>query len=110
MNYNIKNFIIFSSLFIFIIILVIFLRKTTNDSLLDYEISAKVTSIYRDRKEHNFLFVKYSNGSVELLDYPYKIGDSISKKKGDSIEYIFREDSVIQNNLFETARKEKTLK
>lgn len=110
MNYNTKTILILFAFSISVIILIILLRKTTEDSLKDYEMSAKVTNIYRDKNEHNFLFVKYSNGVVELLDYPYKVGDSISKKKGDSIEYIFRENRIIQNNLFEKARKEKTLR
>ncbi|MCQ4140509.1 hypothetical protein [Chryseobacterium sp. EO14] len=107
MNYNTKNIFVLFALFISVIIVS---RKTTKDSLTDYEISAKVINIYRDKNEHHFLFVKYSDDRVELLDYPYKLGDSISKKKGDSIEYIFRGDKIIQNNLFEKARKEKILK
>lgn len=110
MNYNTKNIFVLFALFISVIILIIVLRKTTKDSLTDYEIFAKVINIYRDKNEHHFLFVKYLDGRVELLDYPYKLGDSISKKKGDSIEYIFRGDIIIQNNLFEKARKEKILK
>jgi len=99
----------FLAIFFIILVLVIILRKTTKDNLINYEISTKVVDIYRDRNEHNFLFVKYSNGLVELLDYPYKIGDSISKKKGDSIEYIFRNDTVLKNNLIQQARKENLL-
>jgi len=99
----------FLAIFFIILVLVIILRKTTKDNLINYEISTKVVDIYRDRNEHNFLFVKYSNGSVELLDYPYKIGDSISKKKGDSIEYIFRNNTVLKNNLIQQARKENLL-
>ncbi|WP_294284372.1 hypothetical protein [uncultured Chryseobacterium sp.] len=110
MNYNTKNILILFFLSISIIIFVIFSRKTNRDSLADYEIFAKVVDIYRDKNEHNFLFVKYSNGIVELLDYPYKIGDSISKKRGDSIEYIFRGDNIIQNNLFKKARNEKLIR
>lgn len=110
MNHNTKNILILFTLFISVIILVIFLRKTTKDSLTDYEMYAKVINIYIDKNEHNFLFVKYSNGVVELLDYPYKVGDSISKRKGDSMEYIFRGNRIIRNNLFEKARKEKTLR
>ncbi|HCA07165.1 hypothetical protein [Chryseobacterium sp.] len=104
---SIKNYIKYFFLAIFFVIFyfVFFRKKTTENSLIDYEMHAKVIDIYRDRNEHNFLFVKYSNGLVELLDYPYKIGDSISKKKGDSIEYIFREHNIIKNNLFKVARK-----
>ena len=110
MNNSTKNILILFALFISVIILIISLTKTTKDSLTDYQMFAKVINIYRDKNEHNFLFVKYSNGVVELLDYPYKVGDSISKKKGDSIEYIFRGNRIIQNNLFEQARQEKTLR
>jgi hypothetical protein len=105
---NIKYF--FLVIFFIVIFLIFFREKTNKKSLIDYEMFAKVTNIYRDKYEHNFLFVKYSNGSVELFEYPYKIGDSISKKKGDSIEYIFRGDSIIKNNLFEVARRDKILK
>ncbi|UKB86102.1 hypothetical protein LF887_10895 [Chryseobacterium sp. MEBOG06] len=65
----------------------------------------RVIDIYNNRHEHNFLYVKFSNGSEKILEYPYKLGDSISKKRGDSIEYIFRKDSIIENNLFEESRK-----
>ncbi|THV57070.1 hypothetical protein [Chryseobacterium candidae] len=104
---RIKNYIKYCFLAIFFVIffLVFFRKKTTENSLIDYEIHAKVVDIYRDRNEHNFLFVKYSNGSVELLDYPYKIGDSISKKKGDSIEYILRNGTWLKNNLIQQDKK-----
>ncbi|MCQ9637166.1 hypothetical protein MP477_19645 [Chryseobacterium sp. WG23] len=106
---KIKNYIkyCFLAAFFIILYLVFFHEKTVKNSLIDYEMYAKVTNIYRDKNEHNFLFVRYSNGSVELLEYPYKIGDSISKKKGDSIEYIFRNDTILKNNLIQQARKNK---
>ncbi len=56
------------------------------------------------------MYVKFSNGSQKILEYPYKIGDSISKKKGDSIEYIFRKDSIIKYNLLEESRQNGLLK
>lgn len=78
--------------------------------LLSIERYTKVIDIYNNRNEHNFLYVKFSNGSQKILEYPYKVGDSVSKRKGDSIEYIFRKDSIIENNLFEESRKNGLLK
>lgn len=77
----------------------------TRDILLSKKRNVTVTEIYRDRNEHNFTFVKFSDGNKELLDFPYKIGDSISKNKGDSIEYIFRNESVIKNNWLKSYSK-----
>jgi hypothetical protein len=73
--------------------------------LLDERRNTTVVDIYRDRNEHNFTFVKYSNGKKELLDFQYKIGDSVSKKKGDSIEYIFRNKKIIKNNWLKNYQK-----
>lgn len=70
----------------------------TRNILLNEKRNTTITEIYKDRNEHNFTFVKFSNGNKELLDFPYKIGDSLSKNKGDSIEYIFRNKKVIRNN------------
>ncbi|GAA4162371.1 hypothetical protein GCM10022217_29660 [Chryseobacterium ginsenosidimutans] len=72
--------------------------EITNKILLDSQIHSKVIRIYKNRDEHNFTFVKYSNGKEQLLDYPYQVGDSVSKNKGDSIEYVFRNNKVIKNN------------
>lgn len=79
-------------------------------NLLNIDRHTRVVEIYLNKNQHNFSYVKYSNGINELLEYPYKIGDSISKKKGDSIEYIFRKDSIIKYNLFEESRKYGVLK
>lgn len=72
------------------------------NALLSEKRNTSVVDIYKDRNEHNFTFVKYSNGKKELLDFPYQIGDSVSKKKGDSIEYIFRNKKIIKNNWLKT--------
>lgn len=105
---NLRYFMI---IILFVILyLVLSRKKRVEQSLLDYHLQTTVIDIYRDKNEHNFLFVKYSNGSVELLDYPYEIGDSISKKKGDSIEYIFRNGLLLKNNLIEKARENNLLK
>ncbi len=79
-------------------------------NLLNIDRHTKVVEIYSNKNQHNFSYVKYSNGINELLEYPYKVGDSVSKKKGDSIEYIFRNDSIIINNYLEEARKNGVLK
>lgn len=79
----------------------------TRNSILNLERHTKVVDIYINKEEHNFTYVKFSNGKSESLDDPYKIGDSISKNKGDSIEYIFRGDTILKYNMLESIRKEK---
>lgn len=90
--------------------LIINSNELLKQQLLSIERHTKVIAIYNNKNEHNFLYVKYSNGTQETLEYPYQIGDSVSKTKGDSIEYIFRKDSVIQNNFFEESRRNGKLK
>ncbi len=108
---NQQNIIVIAFL-IFIVTIVIISIYTdynryelTKETLLNIEKHTRVMDIYINKKEHNFVYVKYSNGKSESLDDPYKIGDSISKKRGDSIEYIFRKGKIIQNNLLENYRK-----
>ncbi|WP_263602877.1 hypothetical protein [Chryseobacterium sp. PET-29] len=93
-----------------IMYLIINSNRLVKEKILAIERNARVVDIYNNKKEHNFLYVKYSNGNQKLLEYPYKLGDSVSKKKGDSIEYIFRKDSIIKNNLLEDSRKNGFLK
>ncbi|PWN63108.1 hypothetical protein [Chryseobacterium oncorhynchi] len=101
----------FLCIFLFTLIyLIINSNSEREQKLLNVERHTRVVEIYLNKNQHNFSYVKYSNGINELLEYPYKIGDSISKKKGDSIEYIFRKDSIIKNNYFEEARKNGILK
>ncbi|WP_312902857.1 hypothetical protein [Chryseobacterium taichungense] len=105
-----KTIIIFIIVFGSILLLTIMYLILNSNSdrkqkLLSIERHTRVIDIYNNKHEHNFLYVKFSNGSQKILEYPYKVGDSISKKKGDSIEYIFRKDSIIENNLFEESRK-----
>lgn len=107
--------IIFLLIFGSIVFLTIFYLNNnsadlTKEQLLKINRHTKVTDIYVNKNEHNFLYVKFSNGTDKIMETPYQIGDSISKNKGDSIEYIFRKDSVIQNNLFDVARRENILK
>ncbi|MFP3833290.1 hypothetical protein [Chryseobacterium sp. SIMBA_028] len=85
-------------------------NKLVKEEILSIERNAKVIDIYNNKKEHNFPYVKYSNGTQKILEFSYQIGDSVSKKKGDSIEYIFRKDSVIKSNLLEKARRNGILK
>ncbi|STD06833.1 hypothetical protein [Chryseobacterium carnipullorum] len=112
---NKKSLIIFWLIFGSIVFLIIFYLNYNSDNLTKEQLlkinrHTKVIDVYVNKNEHNFLYVKFSNGSEKIMETSYHIGDSISKNKGDSIEYIFRGDSIIQNNLFETARKEKVLK
>ncbi|MDC8103206.1 hypothetical protein ACNFU2_21685 [Chryseobacterium sp. PTM-20240506] len=80
-------------------------EENVKKQLLHIENHSRVIDIYNNQKEHNFLFVKYSNGRKNILEFNYKIGDSISKNKGDSIEYIFRNGKIIENNLFDEYRR-----
>ncbi|WP_123873048.1 hypothetical protein [Chryseobacterium contaminans] len=103
--------VFFGGLLLFTIVyLIVNSSSERKQKLLSIERHTRVIDIYNNRKEHNFLYVKFSNGSQKILEYPYKVGDSISKKKGDSIEYVFRKDSIIENNLFEESRKDGLLK
>ena len=104
------------SLFIFFIIMTLFISFTfiyiyyNKDNFLKKEIlesnyNKTVDSVYVNREEHNFIYVKFSDGTKESPQFNYKKNDSIYKEKGDSIEYIFRNDSILKNNLFDTFRK-----
>ncbi|MGX9987246.1 hypothetical protein [Soonwooa purpurea] len=110
---KIIKFIIYffvTSFLLLIVYLAAISNLSTKNAILSINRTTKVVDIYHNIHEHNFLFVKYSDGYNGLLEYPYIIGDSISKKKGDSIEYIFRGDSILKNNLLERARKDGLLK
>lgn len=85
---------------------VIYGDEIKRDILLSDRRNATVTDIYIDRNEHSSTFVKFSNGSKGVLDFPYQIGDSVSKKKGDSIEYIFRNNKIIKNKWLKTYSKD----
>ncbi len=105
-----KIAIVFILIFVSLIIIVFIYKNNnrvnfTNASLLNMEKHTRVVDIYINKEEHNFIYVKYSNGKRESLDDPYQIGDSISKNKGDSIEYIFRNGKILENNLLEAYRK-----
>lgn len=106
--------LIFRFFILLFVILIIYLVVTNNTStinkLLSIEQYAKVNRIYNNEKEHNSRYVEYNDGKKKLLEYNYKIGDSISKRKGNSIEYIFRGDTILKNNLLEKARQEKLIK
>ena len=78
--------------------------KITKEILLNIERHTSVIDIYNNKEQHNFPYVKYSNGTNKILEFSYQIGDSISKNKGDSIEYIFRGEKIIKNNLLENYR------
>lgn len=110
-----KTITIFIIVFGSIVLLTIFYliinsNRLVKEEILSIERNAKVVDIYNNKKEHNFPYVKYSNGTQKILEYPYKIGDSVSKNKGDSIEYIFRKDSILKSNLLEKARRNGLLK
>lgn len=101
-----KPLLIFGLIFGIMVSLTLFYRSynkedITKKDILNEERHSRVIDIFRVKEEHNYIYVKFSGGEISNLKYSYKIGDSISKKKGDSIEYIFRGDSIIKNNLFE---------
>jgi hypothetical protein len=73
--------------------------------LLSTERHTTVIEVYANKNQHNFVYARFSNGVNDLLYYPYKVGDSISKNKGDSIEYIFRKGKIIEHNYLKEARK-----
>lgn len=105
-----KPLVIFGLIFGTIVFLTIWYLNYNSDNLtkkqlLEINRHTKVIDLYVNKNEHNFLYVKFSNGSEKIMETYYQIGDSLSKDKGDSIEYIFRKDSIIKNNYFEEARK-----
>lgn len=108
----IKIFIaVFVGIFVITILyLIINSNELVKRQLLSIERYTRVIDIYNNKKEHNFPYVKYSNGTQKVLEFSYQIGDSVSKSKGDSVEYIFRKDSIIVYNLFEESRKNGYLK
>lgn len=104
------------SLFVFFIIMILFIsfiviyinynkKNIHKKEVLESFYNKTVDSVYVNKEEHNFIYVKFSDGTEESPQFNYKKNDSISKKKGDSIEYIFRKDSILKNNLFDTFRK-----
>lgn len=64
----------------------------------------RVDSVYVNKEEHNFRYVAYSGGKKTILEFEYKKGDSLVKKKGDSIEYVYRKNKIILNNKLEILR------
>lgn len=67
--------------------------------ILQLEKHTIVLNIYRDISQHNFIMVTYKDGQNTTLYYDLKIGDSISKKRNDSMLYIYRKDSILKINL-----------
>lgn len=103
--------LVFGCILLFTIIyLIINSNADRKQKLLNIDRHTRVVEIYSNKDQHNLGYVRFSNGINEFLEYPYKVGDSISKKRGDSIEYIFRKDSIIKNNYFEESRKNGLLK
>ncbi|RXM51712.1 hypothetical protein BOQ64_12410 [Chryseobacterium sp. CH25] len=105
-NSSKKTLFIFALLLGLIVFLSLFYlsnnkEETTKKNILNEERHSRIINIFRVKEEHNYIYIKFSGGEVSNFKYSYKIGDSISKNKGDSIEYIFRGDSIIRNNLFE---------
>ncbi len=110
-----KSIRIFFAIFsIFILIISVYNyyneEKSVKKKILNENYNRIVDSIYNNREEHNFTYVKYSDGRKESMPYEYNLKDSLSKKKGDSIEYIYRNGRILQNNLFEAYRNFRTKK
>lgn len=108
-NQTQKSVIIFFLIFgIFILFIAIreyyFGYDLRKEELLHKEYNKKVDSIYVNKNEHNFTYVVYSDGKEEILDFNYLKNDSLSKKRGDSIEYIYRNNGILKNNLLESLR------
>ena len=103
-----KGLIIFFLIMLVPILYVILTdTEATKKQLLSIDRHTKVIRIYKNEKEHNFLYVDFSNKNSKILEYPYLVGDSLSKNKGDSIEYIFRDGKILENNFLEAYRKKK---
>ncbi|SMO77364.1 hypothetical protein SAMN06265171_106265 [Chryseobacterium rhizoplanae] len=110
-----KPLLIFGLIFGSIVFITVFYlsynaENLTKKVILDEKRHSRIISIFRAKEEHNFIYIKLSGGQIYNFNNLYRVGDSLSKSKGDSIEYIFRGDSIIKNNLFEVARREGTLK
>lgn len=103
------------SIVIFLVVIIGFLciresifgDEITKEALLNIERHTSVIGLYDNKEQHNAPYVKYSNGTSKILEFSYKLGDSISKNKGDSTEYIFRGQEIIKNNLLENYRNDK---
>lgn len=74
-------------------------ERGEHNRIIQMERNTTVLSIYDNPSEHNNTYVLYKNGERKSLNYDLKVGDSISKNKGDSIMYIYRKDSIIPINL-----------
>lgn len=99
-----KSLLIFYGIFsIFILITLIYnyfyADKHTKEDILNENYVRIVNSVYINKEEHNFLYVKYSDNTIESPNFHYNKNDSLVKRRGDSIEYIFRNQNVIENNL-----------
>ncbi|OPB88525.1 hypothetical protein BB021_08235 [Elizabethkingia ursingii] len=105
MNKSNRKLLIIFSVFIVILIIgsIIFYSLTYEkgkyNRIIQMERNTTVLSIYENSSEHNNTYVLYKNGERKSLNYDLKVGDSISKNKGDSIMYIYRKDSIIPVNL-----------
>jgi len=101
---NRKLLIIFSILILILIIgaiifYILTYEKGEYNRIIQMERNTTVLSIYENPSEHNNTYVLYKNGERKSLNYDLKVGDSISKNKGDSIMFIYRKDSIIPVNL-----------
>ncbi|MCP2039220.1 hypothetical protein [Chryseobacterium sp. HSC-36S06] len=74
------------------------------ESLINEDYTLKVDRVYINSTEHNFKYVAFTNGKQQLSEFGYQKNDSIVKKKGDSIEYIYRDDKIISNNVLDLLR------
>jgi hypothetical protein len=62
-------------------------------------VESKILSIYRDEKNHNTLFLKFKDTTIglnRLWENKFKVGDSISKKKGFLIVEHYRNEKLIE--------------
>lgn len=105
-----KPLFIFALIFGAIVaIIVVYLQHNDEEIstkvILDKQRHSRIVRIFRVKEEHNYIYIKLSTGHIANFNKLYKVGDSLSKNKGDSIEYIFRNGEVIQNNLIENYRK-----
>ena len=104
MNKSNRKLLVTFSILISILVLGSIIYNVLTDDKMNYnriirlERHTKVIKVYLDKPNRGFIIV-YKNGERQGRFYNLKVGDSISKNKGDSIMYIYGKDSIIPINL-----------
>lgn len=64
-----------------IIYLIVNSNSSTKNQLLYVERYDRMIELYNNKQEHNFSYVKYSDGTRKILEFPYKIGTPYQKNR-----------------------------